>query len=142
MGRNANWRTPGVNNVGSYQMAGLPYLSGTDALGAGEQDPHSFDPIAKSVTVINHGAHALRISFAPTGSMNTPETTRHFITVSGALTPGGLTGSNQITLNGRMKDIYISNATAAQTVNYQIYAEITNIASGEMLTPTGSGVSD
>jgi hypothetical protein len=123
-------------------MAGLPYLSGTDALGAGEQDPHSFDPIAKSVTVINHGAHALRISFAPTGSMNTPETTRHFITVSGALTPGGLTGSNQITLNGRMKDIYISNATAAQTVNYQIYAEITNIASGEMLTPTGSGVSD
>ena len=98
--------------------------------------------LAKSVTVIDHGAHALRISFAPTGSMNTPETTRHFITVSGALTPGGLTGSNQITLNGRMKDIYISNATAAQTVNYQIYAEITNIASGEMLTPTGSGVSD
>ena len=78
MGRNANWGTPGVNNVGSYQMAGLPYLSGTDALGAGEEDPHSFDPIAKSVTVINHGAHALRVAFAPSGAMNTPETTRHF----------------------------------------------------------------
>ncbi len=45
MGRNYSYNTPGVNNVGSYQMAGLPYLSGSEGLAAGKEDRHSFDPL-------------------------------------------------------------------------------------------------
>ena len=141
MGRSANWGTPGVNNVGSYQMAGLPYLSGSENLDSGEEDRHTFDPIAKAVTVFNHGHQHIRIAFAATGAMNTPATSHHFITLSGTSAEAGLSGSTSITLNGRMKDVYISNPAALAT-RYEIYAEITNIASGEMLTPTGSGVSD
>ena len=83
MGRNFTYGTPGVSNVGSYQMAGLPYLSGSEDLDAGEEDRHSFDPIAMSVTVFNHGSQHIRVAFAPTGSMNTPATTHHYITLSG-----------------------------------------------------------
>ena len=35
MTRNYTYNTPGLNNVGSYQMAGLPYLSGSEGLDAG-----------------------------------------------------------------------------------------------------------
>jgi hypothetical protein len=144
MGRNYNYGTPGVLNVGSYQIAGLPYLSGSEALAAGGEDRHSFDPLAKSVTVVNHGAHALRVSFAPTGAMNTPATTHHYITVSGSkgLHAGHAhSGSNTVILNGRMKDVYVSQPYGG-TIAYDIYAELTNIASGEMVVPTGSGISD
>lgn len=139
--RNFTYGSPGVSNVGSYQMAGVPYLSGSEDLGSGEEDRHSFDPIAKSITVVNHGGQHLRIAFAPTGSMNTPATTHHFLTLSGTATTAGLSGSTQFTLNGRMKDVYISNPSGGKT-SYEIYAELTNIASGEMQTPTGSGISD
>ena len=134
MGRNFTYGTPGVSNVGSYQMAGLPYLSGSEDLDAGEEDRHSFDPIAMSVTVFNHGSQHIRVAFAPA-------TTHHYITLSGTAATAGLSGSTSITLNGRMKDVYISNPAALAT-RYEIYAELTNIASGEMLTPTGSGISD
>ena len=140
MTRNYTYGTPGLNNVGSYQMTGLPYFSGSEALVEGQEERHTFPQVAKSVTVINHGAHALRVSFQATASMNTPETTHHFVTVSGAATPGGLTGSNEITLNGRMKDVFISQPYGGNT-RYEIYAELTNIDSGEMLTLTGSGIS-
>ena len=75
MGRYYNYGTPGLLNVGSYQIAGLPYLSGSEALATGNEDRHSFDPLAKSITVVNHGTHAIRVAFAPTGSMSTPATT-------------------------------------------------------------------
>jgi hypothetical protein len=140
MTRNYTYNTPGLNNVGSYQMAGLPYLSGSEGLDAGEEDRHTFPQVAKSVTVVNHGSQHIRIAFAPTGSMNTPSTTHHYITLSGTAATAGLSGSTQFSLNGRMKDVYISNPAALAT-RYEIYAELTNIASGEMLTPTGSGIS-
>ena len=144
MGRNYSYGTPGVLNVGSYQIAGLHYLSGSEALAESNEDRHSFDPLAKSVTVVNHGAHALRVSFVSTGSMNTPATSHHYITVSGSrgLHAGhASSGSNTIVLNGRMKDVYISQPGGGSTA-YDIYAELTNIASGEMNTVTGSGISD
>ena len=140
MGRNYSYGTPGVLNVGSYQVAGLPYLSGSEALGEDHEDRHTFDPLAKSVTVVNHGGHALRVHFVPTGAMNTPATTHHYVTLSGSSTRHH-SGSNTITLNGRMKDIYVSQPGGG-TIAYDIYAELTNIASGEMTTVTGSGISD
>ena len=142
MGRNYSYGTPGVLNVGSYQIAGLPYLSGSEALAESNEDRHSFDPLAKSVTIVNHGSHALRVSFVSTGSMNTPATSHHYITVSGAKAAAGATGrASSIVLNGRMKDVYISQPYGG-TTQYDIYAELTNIASGEMVVPTGSGISE
>jgi hypothetical protein len=40
-----------------------------------------------------------------------------------------------------MKDIYISQPYGG-TTRYDIYAELTNIDSGEMLESTGSGISE
>ena len=40
-----------------------------------------------------------------------------------------------------MKDVYISQPGGGSTA-YDIYAELTNIASGEMLSVTGSGISE
>ena len=124
--------TPGIGSVGSYQMAGHPYVSGSEALGAGEEDRHSFGTVAKSITLTNHGGHALRIHYASTGSMNTPATTHHFMTLSGSGTT--------LSLPGRSKDVYVSNNTST-ALAYEIYAELTSIDAGEMLTLTGSGVS-
>ena len=37
-----NFYTAGLSHVGSYQVAGRPFLTGSDSLNAGEQDQIKF----------------------------------------------------------------------------------------------------
>ena len=44
---------PGIGNVGSYQVSGYPYVTGSVRLNDGEEHKISFPRVAKSITVIN-----------------------------------------------------------------------------------------
>ena len=52
----------GLHNVGSYQVSGIPYITGSDALASGAEDKIVFPMVARNVTVVNHS----------TGSLKTP----------------------------------------------------------------------
>ena len=44
---------PGISNVGSYQVSGKPYITGSADIDNDVQHKISFPQVAKSVTVIN-----------------------------------------------------------------------------------------
>ena len=139
----------GIGNVGSYQVSGYPYVSGSSITKANSGDAadaqhqYTFPKVAKSVTVFfESGAprtHPLRIHYNATGSGNVISK-NHFIPISGA-------AGTSVTLNAKCAEIYISRADAtgdgsAETLVYKIFAELTNIPTGEMSQITGSGLTE
>jgi len=59
--------TAGLSNVGSYQVSGIPYASGSlDATG-GDALKISFPYVTRWVHIINHGTTELKCSFSENG---------------------------------------------------------------------------
>ena len=124
---------PGVSHVGSYQVSGRPWITGSTDIDNNSTNVHKFPAVAKSVTVINRSAVDLRVHFNPTGSEGG--------NVFGGLHYVTLTENrDSITFNVRCKEIYIT----AQGNNgaYELVAELTTISHDEMFALTGSGLTD
>ena len=124
---------PGLGSVGSYQMSGRPWLTGSDSMKGDITDRIKFPNVAKSVTVISNTAHDIYVHFAPgvvsiTGSHYFPLTT----------------AAEQATFNVRCREIYITTpaANAGNAASYSLIAELTGIPNYELTgTMSGSGVS-
>ena len=125
-------RSPGISSVGSYQAAGTPFLTGS-VLADGAEVEIAFPNVTKSVTVINKdasGNDAVRVHFASKDTGNTISE-NHYITLDAVNT--------SVTLNIKTKSIWISNASGNSS-NFQLFAELTGIAPGNMWTLTGAGI--
>ena len=124
----------GLGNVGSYQVSGIPYITGSTDIDDGQEQKISFPYVAKSITVINKSAVDLRIHFNSTSSAGGAQviTGLHFVTLTDA--------KDSITFNVKCKEIYISNASGANNGSYEIIAELTSIETGNMYALTGSGL--
>jgi len=125
-------RSPGISSVGSYQVAGTPFLTGS-VVADGAEVQVDFPNVTKSITVINKdasGNDALRVHFAPQADACDPAKL-HFITLDAVNT--------SVTLNVKTKSIWISNDSGASS-NFQLFAELTGIAPGNMWTLTGAGI--
>ena len=97
----------GLQNVGSYQVSGVPWITGSSALAT--EDRLQFPSVTKRITVFNRDPATtdIRVHFNATGSGNIVSG-KHFITVgqSGA-------GVNPLDLNVKCKEIYLSVSGAA-----------------------------
>ena len=124
--------TSGIGNVGSYQISGRPWITGSTSLAAGIEDQIVFPTVAKSVLVINDSSEDIRIHFNATGSNNVV-TGRHFVTLT--------QNRDSIEMGTRCKEIYISNP-GSSAASYTVFAELTNIGNAEMTVLTGSGLTD
>ena len=143
----------GLGSVGSYQIAGHPYITGSSGLGDTQTAKVTFPTVARSVTVINRtaqasGAHStypgLWVHFtkdkAATDDANAHVGTRkagnytwdgkHFVTLPNP--------DDSFTFNVRCKEIYITNKLGA-SARYEVFAELTGIPTGSMYELTGSG---
>ena len=62
----------GLGSVGSYQVAGTPYMTGS-TIAAGDEEIITFPNVTRSITIINKDAENddIRVHFASTGSANT-----------------------------------------------------------------------
>lgn len=117
----------GIGNVGSYQVSGHPWISGS-TLAAGEEKQITFPFVTKAVTVAQSGAGSLRVHFAPTGSMTgTPGCYFEFNSHEDALT-----------MNVKCTSVYVSAGSG--TPGFQIFAELTRIDPARMFALTGSGI--
>jgi|TARA_R110002124_G_scaffold285010_1_gene463010 hypothetical protein len=126
----------GLHNVGSYQAAGHPFITGS-LIEADVEHKISFPMVAKSVTVIASGSitagDSLRVHFQTTASTTGyVDDAHHYTTLS--------TDKDSMTFDVKCKEIYIS--AAGSPTGYELFAELTNIPTDRMFDLTGSGVTD
>jgi len=134
----------GIGSVGSYQVAGVPWVTGSITLAYQATDKITFPSVAKSVTICNidgidgvDDGVTLRIHFNPTSAGDVVDG-RHFVTL--------WADRQKIQVFTKCKEIYITNYGGATTGadqgvgKYYVFAELTGIATTEMFNLTGSGL--
>ena len=136
MGANSGPTTYGVGlgNVGSYQVSGVPWITGSSALGAGVEVGYELPMVSKSITVINRSAEDIRVHFNSTGSGRVVDG-NHFVLFDSK--------EDSYTFNVKATELYVSAPAAnGGNASFTIVAELTQINNGRMYTPTGSGLTD
>jgi hypothetical protein len=118
----------GIGTTSAYQVSGIPFTTGS-TLGAGGEDTVSFPAVTKAVTVSNIGAEDLRVHFNSSSAGNVIGG-KHFMT---------LASSGSFTFNVKCKDVYLSSVSGT---DYEVFAELTTVATTEMYILTGSGLTD
>ena len=128
----SNFYTAGLNHVGSYQVSGKPYLSGSNMPGDTTSSLRfQFSSVSKSITVKSNFGHAIRVHFAPYtagqhGYTKGADNNDNFTTIAA--------NGSQI-FDVKCKEIFISSthASAGSTNDdVQIFAELTTIPAARM----------
>lgn len=134
----------GLRNVGSYQVSGHPFVTGSTSLDSGSTAPawkheHTveFPFVAQSVKVRNtktSGTKKLRVAFetAHPGNASRVLQGRHYIE---------LDPLEEFSMNCKCSKVFLRPGGTYQ-VKYEVFAELTNIPTGSMYTLTGSGITD
>ena len=138
----AKWPSPGLRNVGSYQVSGHPYITGSLLWYNGEEFKVSFPYVTKSVTIINSGSATLYTYFNSTSSRDGVGggarviTGKHYISLDG--------DEENVTFNVKCREIYVQLAHGSDSTlqGFECYAELTNIHTASMYPMTGSGLTD
>tara|TARA_Y100000034_G_scaffold83163_1_gene99566 strand:- start:2228 stop:2647 length:420 start_codon:yes stop_codon:yes gene_type:complete len=122
----------GVNNVGSYQVAGIPWITGSAALAAGQEAQFQFPKITKNITVINQSANDIRLHFNSTSSGDVV-TGLHYVLLN--------SNEDSYSFNVKATELYISAPAAnAGNASFTIVAELTQIGVPPTWALTGSGL--
>tara|TARA_R110002124_G_scaffold116941_3_gene273741 strand:- start:595 stop:1008 length:414 start_codon:yes stop_codon:yes gene_type:complete len=124
---------PGISSVGSYQVAGTPWMTGSANIPANQEDIINFPGVTKSITIINRAAPDLLVHFAATGSGNVIDGV-HYISLTEQ--------RDSITLNVKTNVMFISNVDGTDAGHYEVFAELTGINPAQMFTLTGSGITE
>ena len=107
--------TVGLNNVGSYQVAGSPYLTASAV--TDQIETISFPRVTQNIIIHN------------TGSANL-----HFYFVSSPGVKLVLPADKKMSMDIKCKELYVSASTAT---GFQLCAELTNIPAARMFSLTG-----
>ena len=122
----------GLRNVGSYQVSGHPYITGSEDMGSANTELKvQFPYVTIDVTVIASGSSTIKIHFNSDSDGNVLDG-GHFITLD--------SDEDSFTFDVKCKEIYLTNVTA--NAAFQLYASLTNIGASHMYNLTGSGLTD
>ena len=131
---------PGLHNVGSYQVSGRPWITGSDAHVADTEVQVKFPSVAKSFTVVNLDSAAgdaveIYIHFASRVTGTTTVANKHYLPLD--------THEDSYTFNVKCSSVWISAPSGnARIAKWRIVAELTNIQSSSMFDLTGSGITE
>jgi hypothetical protein len=121
----------GIGHVGSYQVSGHPYLTGSTAIDAGVTHTISFPRVAKKVVVTSRSAVDLQLSFTHPNTGDAAEA-KHYVTL--------VDNKDSFTFDVKCKEFYVTSLGNGGA--YELYAELTGIQPKEMYPLTGSGVTE
>ena len=130
----------GLNNVGSYQVSGTPYISGSNAQEKNKERHFIFPMVAKTIKVAcytrdsNGLCPELRIHFNENGG-SSPKVVSgmHDFILSGNV--------REVTLDVKCSEVFISTPDEGHIArHYRVYAELTQIPKARMFALTGSGL--
>tara|TARA_R100001510_G_C7589430_1_gene159646 strand:+ start:20 stop:373 length:354 start_codon:yes stop_codon:yes gene_type:complete len=107
--------TVGLNNVGSYQVAGSPYLTASSL--TDEQKIISFPRVTQNIIIHNTGSQDL-----------------HFYFVSSPGVKLVLPQDKKMSMDIKCKELYVSASTGT---GFQLCAELTNIPAARMFSLNG-----
>ncbi len=143
----------GLSNVGSYQVAGHPFITGSRNLLNTKVHMVEFPYVSSQFTVINQtptSEHYIRVHFSSGSGIDNPVTSPgaggaqtfskdsdvyrgdHWVTLSGS--------GDSVTFHSKCTKFYISNIDHGGTCAYQVIADLTNIPAARMYHLTGSGI--
>jgi hypothetical protein len=127
----------GLHNVGSYQVSGMPWITGSATLGADEEHKIEFPYVTKSITVIRHGASStgkVYIHFNTSKSDGHVIDGKHFVELD--------TDEDAYEFSDvKCKEIYISAPNdGSGDREYRVIATLTGIPAEQMFALTGSGL--
>jgi len=129
----------GLRNVGSYQISGQPYVTGS-LLGTGEEKEVEFPFVPREFTVINSGSQAsgpvLRIHFNTATDGNVVNTRgRHYVTLE--------SDDQSMTFRTKCKSVFITcQSNGGGDNGFELIANLTQIDTFHMYELTGSGLTD
>ena len=136
-----NFPTVGIGNVGSYQVAGTPFITGSTAAGLalGAEAKVEFPNVTKRITVFASGsASNIRVHFASKDDGDGGAIAgEHFVELDDA---GGAVGTTSFTFNVKCKEVFITSRKAGS--GFKIYAELARIPPKEMYPLSGSGINE
>lgn len=121
----------GLRNVGSYQISGHPFITGS-TVGAGAEVRVSFPFVTKTVTVFASGTNPIIGVAFNSGTAGNVNGGNHYLQLSGD-------GTNY-TFDVKCKEIYVHGRAA--TSGFKLYASLTGIGHEHMYHLTGSGLTD
>jgi len=113
----------GLGNAASYQVAGIPWVSG--GINSTIEDPHrlGFPSVTQWVTITNNDDIPCKVSFSADGM-----TSNYFLVPSGSMSPR---------LELKVTELYLDDST-----DISVVAGLTSIAATEIdntsLSPSGS----
>lgn len=119
-----NYGSPGLGNVGSYQVSGKPFLSGGIDVGAAAGDlvTIEFPSVTRWIIVTNHDtANDIQVAFSEAGF-----TSNNYFTVSQDNNDYTNTMTQRLEL--KVTKLYLSGAAS----NVDVIAGLTGIASGSI----------
>lgn len=123
----------GLRNVGSYQISGHPYVTGS-LLATNQEMRIQFPHVAKSVTVVASGSSSqIRIHFNSSSAGNVISG-KHYITLNSA--------EDSVTFNHKCKEIYITSMDGGGDKGFELFASLTSIGADSMYELTGAGLTN
>lgn len=120
----SNVYTAGLNNVGSYQVSGAPFVSSSAIPASGAAVPHwklEFPYVTKELTICNAAAAShdlVRIAFSKEGLKD--ENANYFLVGSTK------DGDGATTLNVKATELYVMS-DSNHTPEVSVFASLTNI---------------
>jgi hypothetical protein len=123
----------GLRNVGSYQISGHPYMTGS-LLATDQEYQVTFPFVAKSVTVIASGSNSnIRVHFASSSAGNVMGG-KHYISLNSS--------EDSVTFNHKCKEIYITSIVGGEDKGFELFASLTGISTDHMYELTGTGLTE
>jgi hypothetical protein len=130
----------GLRNVGSYQISGHPYVTGS-RLATDDEVRVSFPFVTREFTVIASGSQgggagpSLRVHFNSLSDPGRVKAGNHFVTLQ--------KDDQAFTFHTKCSEVYIScAANGGGDGGFQLIANLTGIAATQMYALTGSGLTD
>ena len=116
-------QSPGISSVGSYQMAGKPFIKGGQVDVNGDEIEIRFPAVPRSITIINKDAanDDLRVHFASVSLAGNPVVAnKNYITLDSK--------NSSVTQNVRCRSIFLSTPNPGGACDFEMFAELTGIA--------------
>jgi len=137
----SNIYSAGLRNVGSYQAAGHPWMSGSGNISANDgRWEASFPYVTKKIYIQNTKPNASKyvwVSFQP--GRDSGGTATDVINNGHAIR---LYGYETIVLDVKCANLYVSGDGATANWKVSVFAELTNIPAKNMWALTGSGIDE
>ena len=117
----SNIYTAGLNNVGSYQVSGAPFVTSSAVPASGTVfHKIEFPFVTKEITILNHAptTKPIRLSFSERGMR---DDLKNYVLI-GSSVDGGPT-----TLNVKATELYIMSDDSTATYEVSVFASLTNL---------------